>query len=94
MANSYKEDEQISDVPKIKTITRLLSYLLKYKWKILIVMGLMAVGTFVSLINPLFIETGIDKYISAKNMKGFFMLMATTSALMREKCAVMDCRME
>lgn len=81
MANSYKEDEQISDVPKIKTITRLLAYLLKYKWKILIVMCLMAVGTFVSLVNPLFIETAIDKYISAKNMKGFFMLMATAVAL-------------
>ena len=81
MANSYKEDEQISDVPKIKTITRLLSYLLKYKWKILIVMGLMAIGTFVSLVNPIFVETAIDKYIAVKNIKGFFMFMAFAVAL-------------
>lgn len=81
MANSYKEDEQISDVPKIKTITRLLAYLLKYKWKILIVFCLMAAGTFVSLVNPLFVETAIDEYISVGNMKGFFKIMGIALAL-------------
>ncbi|MCQ2613377.1 MAG: ABC transporter ATP-binding protein/permease [Treponemataceae bacterium] len=76
MVNSYKDDEKLKEVSKMRTILRLLSYLLKYKGRIAIVFLLIAIGTFVSLINPLFMEKGIDTYIANKDMPGFLRLMA------------------
>lgn len=81
MVNSYKDDENLKEVSKIRTVLRLLSYLLKYKGKILIVFLLIAVGTFVSLINPLFMERGIDRYIAVKDLPGFLRLMGFGAAL-------------
>ncbi|MCQ2594040.1 MAG: ABC transporter ATP-binding protein/permease [Treponemataceae bacterium] len=81
MVNSYKDDENLKEVSKIRTVLRLLSYLLKYKGKILIVFLLIAVGTFVSLVNPLFMERGIDRYIAVKDLPGFLRLMGFGAAL-------------
>lgn len=73
--NAYNQDETIKEVSKLKTITRLLSYLGKYKSKIAFVFFLMAVGTSVALINPLFMEKAVDVYIANKDVPGFIRLI-------------------
>ncbi|MCQ2577428.1 MAG: ABC transporter ATP-binding protein/permease [Treponema sp.] len=81
MMNSYKEDEMSVDKPKIVTIARLLRYLLKYKGRISIVLLLMGFGTCVQLINPLFFEAAVDKYIMPKDLQGFIRLVILAAAL-------------
>lgn len=79
--NSFKDDEQTVEVSKLKTLLRLLSYLLKYKKEILIVLAIMAFCVFVSLLNPLIMESAIDNYISIGDMNGLFKLMGFALAL-------------
>ena len=43
--NSYKEDEQLKENGKLKTLLRLLSYLLTYKKQIIAVLLIMLVST-------------------------------------------------
>jgi len=81
MMNSYKEDEKSVDKPKIVTIARLLKYLLKYKGRISIVLLLMGFGTFVQLVNPLFFEAAVDKYIMPKDLQGFIRLVILAAVL-------------
>lgn len=68
--NSFKEDEWQSDVKKSVTIKRLLTYLLAYKKQVLIVFLIMAYCVAVSIINPLFIQSAVDDYITKKNFIG------------------------
>ena len=62
--NSYKEDENLNEVSKLKTLGRLFSYLLSHKASIFVVLLIMAYCVCVSLINPLIIESAIDNHIS------------------------------
>lgn len=73
--NSYKEDEQSIEKSKIQTLKRLFSYLLSYKWQILLVLFIMGYGVAVSLINPLIMESAIDDYIAVKDTNGLFRLL-------------------
>lgn len=73
--NAYNQDEKSFEKSRIKTLSRLFKYLLKYKWQILVVFFLMAIGTFVSLLNPLLLERAIDKYIAPKNILGFIRIV-------------------
>ena len=68
--NSFKEDENLVEVSKVKTLTRLFSYLLHYKLPILGVLLIMAYCVAVSLINPLLMEAAIDDCISVKDFAG------------------------
>ena len=68
--NSFKEDEWQSDVKKSVTIKRLLTYLLSYKKQVLIVFLIMAYCVAVSIINPLFIQSAVDDYITKKDFWG------------------------
>lgn len=68
--NSFKEDENLVEVSKVKTLTRLFSYLLHYKLPIFGVLLIMAYCVAVSLINPLLMETAIDDCISVKDFAG------------------------
>lgn len=81
MANAYNQDEQSVDKAKIVTIARLLRYLLKYKRRILMVLLLMGFGTAVQLINPLFFEAAVDKYIMPKDLPGFIKLIIVAATL-------------
>lgn len=72
--NSYREDEKIRSNGKIDTIKRLLSYLLDYKKEILLVLVCMLIAVGVTLINPLLIELGIDKYIAKNDINGLIKL--------------------
>lgn len=73
--NSYKEDEQSVEKSKIQTLKRLFSYLLAYKWQLLIVLLIMGYGVAVSLINPLIMESAIDDHIAVKDTNGLYRLL-------------------
>lgn len=73
--NSYKQDEMVNDVSKIKTLSRLFSYLLAHRFSILVVLLIMAYCVAVSLINPLIIESAIDDHISVGDYRGLYKLV-------------------
>ncbi len=73
--NSYKDDEQSYEKGKRQTLMRLFSYLFTYKKQICLVLLIMAFCVVVSLLNPLFIEQAIDKYIGKGNLSGLYRLI-------------------
>lgn len=79
--NSFKEDEQSVEKSKIQTLKRLFSYLLQYKWTIVLVLLLMGYCVAVSLANPLIIETAIDKYIKSGDYIGLYRLLVVALIL-------------
>ena len=79
--NSFKEDEQTVETGKVKTLLRLFSYLLSYKKEIIGVLFIMAYCVFVSLVNPLIIETAIDDYIAVGKYKELLFLIAIAVVL-------------
>lgn len=79
--NSFKEDEQSVEKSKIQTLKRLFSYLLQYKWTIVLVLLLMGYCVAVSLVNPLIIETAIDKYIKSGDYIGLYRLLVVALIL-------------
>ena len=68
--NSYKDDEKLTEKSKAVTLRGLFSYLLAYKWQILLVLVLMFYGVAISLLNPIMIESAIDRYIGKNNLSG------------------------
>lgn len=79
--NAIKDDEQTVEVAKSVTLLRLLTYLLAYKKEIIIVLLIMAYIVFVSLINPLILETAIDDYIRPGDLKGLLGLLGVSFLL-------------
>lgn len=79
--NSYKEDEQLSQSSKGRTLFRMLSYLLAYKKEIILVLFIMAFCVVVSLLNPLIMEEAIDNYISRGDIPGLVRLIAFAAVL-------------
>lgn len=75
MMNSYKDDETLRKVSKLKTAARLLSYLLKYKGQIVFVFLMIAIGTAVSLSNPILFEIVIDECIKVKDYEKFLLIV-------------------
>ncbi len=73
--NSYKDDEKSVERSKVQTLKRLFSYLLAYKWQVVVVLFIMGYGVVVSLCNPLIMESAIDKYIAVKDLKGLYRLL-------------------
>lgn len=79
--NSYKEDENLNEMSKLKTLGRLFSYLLSHKASIFVVLLIMAYCVCVSLINPLIIESAIDNHISTGDYAGLYRLAAIALVL-------------
>jgi len=79
--NSYKEDEKSVEKSKLQTLKRLFSYLLVYKWTILLVLLLMGYCVAISLANPLIIESAIDNYIGKGNYGGLCKLLIVALVL-------------
>lgn len=79
--NSYKEDEHLNEVSKIKTLGRLFAYLLAHKASIFAVLLIMAYCVCVSLINPLIVESAIDNHISIGDYAGLYRLAAIALVL-------------
>lgn len=79
--NSYKDDEASVERSKIQTLKRLFSYLLAYKWQIVLVLLIMGYGVVISLINPLIMEEAIDSHIAIGDIKGLYKLLLVALAL-------------
>jgi ATP-binding cassette subfamily B protein len=79
--NSYKEDEELHAQKKSVTVLRLFKYLLHYKKQIFIVFILLTVSVVVGILNPLFMEMAVDKYISKKDFLGLIKLVALAVSL-------------
>ena len=79
--NSYMADEKSGEKSKAQTLKRLFSYLLAYKWQIILVLLIMGYGVAVSLVNPLIMESAIDDYIAVKNLKGLYKLLIIALAI-------------
>lgn len=79
--NSYKEDEQLSQSSKGRTLLRMLSYLFVYKKEIILVLFIMAFCVAVSLLNPLIMEEAIDNYISRGDILGLVRLILFAAVL-------------
>lgn len=79
--NAYNDDEKSAPKSKKAILPRLFKYLLKYKARIILVFLLMGFGTTVALLNPILIETAIDKYITPKDMGGLLRIVAIAAAL-------------
>ena len=73
--NSYKDDEQMQERSKAQTLMRLFSYLLRYKWQIVLVLVIMGYGVAINLINPLIMESAVDDHIAVKDFSGLYRLM-------------------
>lgn len=79
--NSFKEDEQSVEKSKLHTLKRLFSYLLAYKWTILLVFFLIGYCVVISLVNPLIMESAIDDYIGKKDYRGLYQLLGIALVL-------------
>ena len=79
--NSYREDENLNEVSKVRTLGRLFAYLLTHKASIFAVLLIMAYCVCVSLINPLIIESAIDDHISVGDYTGLYRLAAIALVL-------------
>lgn len=80
--NSYKDDEKMTvEASKSQTLLRLFSYLLAYKWQILIVLFIMAFCVVVSLLNPLIMETAVDTCIAQRDLQGLLFLIVFAVAI-------------
>ncbi len=72
--NSYRDDEQMDNTSRKKILRRLLGYLFPYKGTVCAVLLIMAAAIAVSLVNPLLIETALDDYAAAKDVRGLIRL--------------------
>ena len=79
--NSYKDDEQSVERSKAQTLMRLFSYLLRYKWQIILVLIIMGYGVAVNLVNPLIMESAIDDHIAVKDFSGLYRLLIIALAI-------------
>ncbi|MCI8359621.1 MAG: ABC transporter ATP-binding protein [Lachnospiraceae bacterium] len=79
--NSYKDDEKSVERSKAQTLKRLFSYLLVYRWQIVLVLLIMGYGVVVSLLNPLIMETAIDEHIAVGDIHGLYRLLLAALAL-------------
>lgn len=74
--NSFKDDEKSVEVSKLATLKRLFAYLFSYRKLIVLVLAIMAFCVCVSLLNPLIMESAIDKYIRNADLAGLGKLIA------------------
>ncbi len=72
--NSYRDDEQMDNTSRKKILRRLLGYLMTYKGAVCGVLLIMAAAIGISLVNPLLIETALDDYAAAGDVKGLVRL--------------------
>ena len=79
--NATKQDEQLDQKSKAKTLARLFRYLLEYKGLIVVVLAVMAVSTFISIINPLLIERAINVHIIGRSKEGLIELCCIAAGL-------------
>lgn len=79
--NSTREDEELKESLKLDVLKRLLSNLLEYRGKIVVVTLLILVTVAISTAYPLLIEKIIDDEIIKGNVEGLFVMAGIMMAL-------------
>lgn len=79
--NSYKDDEQTHEISKKVLFQRIMKYVMKYWKTIALILALIVFRTVVRIINPLFMEAGIDDYIAVGNFKELLILGAIVTGI-------------
>lgn len=74
--NSFRNDEESSNIKKTTTLIRLFRYLLAYKRTIALVLLIMAGTITISLVNPLIMSRAVDVYVKNKDIDGLLKLGA------------------
>jgi len=72
--NATKQDENLEQKSKAKTLARLFRYLFKYKGLIALVLVIMGISTGITIVNPLIIERAINVHIIGKSTDGLVQL--------------------
>lgn len=72
--NNFKKDEDLKESLNIDIVKRLFKYLKEYKMLVMQTLLLMGVVIAVDLMNPFFMQLGIDKFIAEKDIKGLVLL--------------------
>jgi len=79
--NTYKEDENVSNVSHLKTLTRTISYLKGYKLPTAISIIMILVETLIVAILPTFSERAVDVNIANGDIKGLIITLGIASGL-------------
>ena len=72
--DTFRHDEKSTNTNKVTTLLRLYRYMLKYRFKIVFVLFIMAICVAIALANPLIIEAAIDNYIKNGDIPGLIRL--------------------
>ena len=80
-ANSFREDEKMSNTDRRKIFLRLVRYLKPHIPEIIPVLISLAITVFISLVSPLLIEYAIDVHVANKNIKGLLTISGTIVVL-------------
>lgn len=91
--NSFRKDEESSNVKKSATLLRLFRYLLAYKKSIVLVLFIMAGTIAITLVNPLIMSRAIDVYVKNKDIPGLLRLGAFALVLNLILIALIKLRM-
>ena len=79
--NTYKEDENVSNVSNFKTLLRTVSYLKDYKLQSALAIIMILVETLIVAMLPSLSERAVDVNIANKDTKGLLITMGIASAL-------------
>ncbi len=79
--NTYKQDENVSNVSNLKTLTRTISYLKGYKAQTALAIIMILVQTLIVAMLPMLSERAVDVDIANKDINGLMLTMGIASAL-------------
>ncbi|MCF0261954.1 MAG: ABC transporter ATP-binding protein [Sphaerochaetaceae bacterium] len=84
--NTYKEDENVSNVSNGKTLLRTISYLKDYKLQTTISIIMILVNTLIVAFLPTLSRKAVDVDIANRDMRGLFITIGTAMALAITNC--------
>ena len=79
--NTYKEDENVSNVSNTKTLLRTVSYLKDYKFQSALAIIMILVETLIVAMLPALSERAVDVNIANKDVKGLMITMGIAAGL-------------
>ena len=79
--NTYKEDENVSNVSNIKTLLRTVSYLKDYKFQSILAIIMILLETLIVAYLPSLSERAVDVDIANKDIRGLMITMGIATAL-------------
>ena len=79
--NTYKEDENVSNISNIKTLLRTVSYLKDYKFQSILAIIMILLETLIVAYLPSLSERAVDVDIANKDVRGLMITMGIATAL-------------